>query len=228
MRLELCCFHEESVALAVKNGIKQIEFCENRRLGGISPADEVIHKVTHKYDVEIHLMVRPRGGDFCYSEEEFQWMLDLVEKWKNAKIAGFVFGILTPYNTIDMNRNKQLIEKAFPIPCTFHKAIDETIDYEKAVQECIELKFHSILTSGGKPNALLGFETLLKTTQQYGHSIEFKIAGGIRSENCEIFTQFPHNFPVLHSACITDESENINLEELRRLIRREKVMNERH
>jgi copper homeostasis protein len=217
MRLEICCFDEKSVELASKNGIKQIEFCENRELGGISPSTENMLRIIPKYDLKIHIMVRPRGGDFCYSEEEFEWMKHFIETWKNSQFAGFVFGILTPQNTIDTIRNKQLIDLAYPIPCTLHKAIDETIDFEKAVQDAISLNFKSILTSGGESSALEGFETLVKITEKYGKKIEFKIAGGIRSNNCSVFVDNPTQFQVIHSASIINEGASIDEIELKSL-----------
>jgi copper homeostasis protein len=139
------------------------------------------------------VMIRPRGGDFCYTQEEFKLMCDELNRCHQYKIDGVVFGILNPDETIDIERTKKLVRLARPMQVTFHKAIDETPDLVQSVQQLKDLGVERILSSGGKPTALEGKENLLKMIESAGPELQIIVAGKVTWENLDTISQIIPN-----------------------------------
>lgn len=215
-KLEIACFNLESALVASKSEADRIELCADASTGGITPSFEDIKTLRKETDKEIMVMIRPRGGDFDYSHEEFEQMKSEIIMIKNFRIDGFVFGILNDDNEIDFDRNQELIELAKPFPCTFHRAFDRTSDAIDSLEMVIKLGFKTILTSGLDSNVNYGkreLETLVKTAKD---RITIMPGGGLRSTNIEEIDSFT-NATYFHSSAMIDDSGIANLEEINRL-----------
>lgn len=181
--LEIACFEISSAETALRSVADRIEFCAEQQLGGITPNIDEFRYLKSVYRKPIYVMIRPKGGDFYYSDLEFEVMRRDILEFKKSDADGFVFGILNSGNTIDMERNRALVELAGGIPCTFHRAFDRTHDLDAAINQLIDIGFKTVLTSGGKPSAMEGKGTLKNLVEKYGSQIDILIGGGVRSGN---------------------------------------------
>ena len=212
-KLEIACFNLESALIAQENGADRVELCADIHFGGTTPTIEIIQKAIENLSVDIYIMIRPRGGNFVYSDLEFQQMKDSILKLKTLAINGFVFGILNEDNTINSNQNTELVQLAHPIPCTFHRAFDEVTNYKTALEEVISCGFSTILTSGTFPNVMEGKEILKDLVLQAENRITIMPGGGLRSTNISELDKLV-NANFYHSSAITDGSETANPEEI--------------
>lgn len=185
MLLEIACFNPESAVIAEKSGADRIEFCAEINEGGTTPDLNEFIQLKNSVKIPVYVMIRPRGGDFRYSEKEFEEMKDQILSFKKANADGFVFGILNENNEVDKEKNKILTELAKPFPCTFHRAFDRTGNYRKALEDVIDCGFKTILTSGTKKNVMEGKEMLKELTDLADGRIEILCGGGLRSGNIE-------------------------------------------
>lgn len=183
--LEIACFDLVSAEFALDSVADRIEFCSERELGGLTPNLTEFKYLKEKYEKPIYIMIRPRGGDFFYSDEDFEIMIENISGFKKYGADGFVFGILGKQNEIDLERNRFLVELAAPLPCTFHRAVDRTPDFEKSIEEIINIGFQGVLTSGGATNAEYGIENLAKIIKKHENEIDILIGGDVRSENIQ-------------------------------------------
>jgi len=216
MKLEVACFNLESVAVAAQSKADRVEFCAEFNLGGTTPSYADTQKARRLFSKELLVMIRPRGGDFNYSEMEFEAMKHSILELKDTGIDGFVFGILTQNNQIDFQRNSELVALASPFPCSFHRAIDHTDAYLKAIKTCIEMGFKTILTSGNASKIDLGMEAVQEAIVQFGNQIQLMPGGGLRSSNAlkiKDITQASY----FHTSGIVDDSEIANLSEINAL-----------
>ena len=212
-KIEIACFNLESFLIAQKAGADRIELCSDMSVGGTTPTIEMIQHARKNLSIDLYVMIRPRGGDFVYSMHEIMYMyLDILE-FKDIGVDGFVFGILTNDGKIDIEVNKALVDLAKPFPCTFHRAFDEVLDYEQALEDVISCGFSTILTSGTFPNVMEGKEVLKQLVIQANNRIEIMPGGGLRSTNIsELNEMVKANW--YHSSAITDGSEIANPEEI--------------
>lgn len=214
--LEIACFEITSAELALQSSVDRIEFCTEQSQGGLTPDIEEFKYLKSKYTTPIHVMIRPVGGDFNYSETEFNQMRKELVDFKNAGADGFVFGILLGNNEVDVERNKILVQLADGLPCVFHRAIDRTPDMHKAMQKLVEIGFSEVLTSGGKNTALEGKEMLRDLQKEFGESIKILVGGGVRSNTIqELRTFIPSNR--FHSAAILPYESFVNVDEIKKL-----------
>ncbi|KNG44347.1 copper homeostasis protein [Stemphylium lycopersici] len=160
-------------------------------------------------------MIRPRGGDFNYSAEEFVQMKEEMNMLKPLA-SGFVFGILDSNNLVDDARNRELVQMAAPLACTFHRAIDETKDLEMSVEAVINCGFKSVLTSGSMRNALEGAEQLGRIQKKYGRTLSIIAGGGVRRTNIEEL-RAKAGVTWLHSAAITQHGEDVDELEVKKM-----------
>jgi copper homeostasis protein len=181
--LEVCIDSVKSALAAQEGGAERVELCADLEHGGTTPSIDMIRSVRESVSLNVHVMIRPRAGDFCYSEAEFEAMKRDVQEAKKLAINGLVFGILTRDRTIDTSRTKLLLEMARPLPVTFHRAFDETVDLFVALSELTQLGIDRVLTSGGKPSVDAGLETLADLVRKAGSSIKVLAGGGITLEN---------------------------------------------
>ncbi|WP_336664762.1 copper homeostasis protein CutC [Elizabethkingia meningoseptica] len=211
-KIEVACFNEQSALIAAKEGADRIELCENYAEGGLTPEKETLKKLKAGFSTPVFTMIRPRGGGFQYTDAEFETMKTELTALKEAGADGFVFGFLTPDNEVDMVKNKALVELAGGLPCTFHRAFDRIKDKEEALEDVINCGFATILTSGGEHPAMEGLSKLKLIQEQADGRITILVGGGVRSSNVGELKKY---FGFVHSACITDGTENIDAEELK-------------
>ena len=145
---------------AGRGGAQRIELCSNTREGGTTPAPELLKRARQNVSLPIFSMVRPRSGDFFYSAAEFSEMLNDVDMAKEFQMDGVVLGLLDADGKVDVARTKLLVERARPLPVTFHRAFDECADLPEALEDVIQTGARRLLTSGGKRTAPEGLKTL--------------------------------------------------------------------
>ena len=215
-KIEIACFNLESALIAQKAGADRVELCANMSVGGTTPTIEIIQQAREHLTIDLYVMIRPRGGDFVYSMHEIMYMyLDILE-FKDIGVDGFVFGILTNDGKIDIEVNKALVDLAKPFPCTFHRAFDEVLDYENALEDVISCGFSTILTSGTFSNVMEGKEVLKQLVIQANNRIEIMPGGGLRSINISALNEMV-DANWYHSSAITDGSEIASPEEIMQL-----------
>lgn len=163
--IEICLESVESVIAAEKGGADRVELCSDLFEGGLTPTIGTVKTALKKSNIKINAMIRPRGGDFCYSDEEFEVMKEDIKAFKETGINGIVFGILTPEGDIDVKRSKEIIELARPLAVTFHRAFDMTRDPYKSLEELIELGVDRVLTSGQEATVPEGADLLEELVQ---------------------------------------------------------------
>lgn len=177
--IEICCFSVESALVADKNGASRIELCGGFLEGGTTPSHGLIHQVLAKVQIPVYVMIRPRGGDFCYTAEEQEVIKSDIHFIKKLKPQGFVFGALNADGTVDANLCKEVIEACKPYPLTFHRAFDVASDMHEALEQVIDLGFERILTSGAKANVSDGFENLVELHQKAAGRIKIMAGAGM-------------------------------------------------
>jgi copper homeostasis protein len=212
-KIEIACFNLESSLIAKKAGANRVELCANISVGGTTPTIEIIQQTRKNLTIDLYVMIRTRGGNFVYSEPEFQQMKSEIENIKQLDVNGFVFGILNEDNTINIEQNKALVELAKPFPCSFHRAFDAVSNYKQALEDVISCGFSTLLTSGTFSNVMEGKEVLKKLVEQAKNRIEIMPGGGLRSTNISELNQIV-NANWYHSSAITDETEIANSEEI--------------
>jgi copper homeostasis protein len=215
-KIEIACFNLESATLAQKAAADRVELCANVSVGGTTPSIEIIQQAREHLTIDIYVMIRPRGGNFVYSEAEFQQMKSDIENIKQLGVNGFVFGILNEDKTINIEQNKALVELAKPFPCSYHRAFDAVSNYEQALEDVIACGFSTLLTSGTFSNVTEGKEVLKKLVEQAKNRLEIMPGGGLRSTNISELNQIV-NANWYHSSAITDGTEIANSEEIVRL-----------
>ncbi|EME45625.1 hypothetical protein DOTSEDRAFT_71355 [Dothistroma septosporum NZE10] len=182
-KLEVCCFNPESARIAANAGAHRIELCNNREAGGVTPPTDWLTQIKLEHSgTPVFVMIRPRDGDFVYTEDEFDIMRSSITSLKEHA-DGFVFGVLNPDRTIDIARTTELVCLAEPLPCTFHKAFDETPGQFKALEDIISTGCLSILTSGGAKTASQGISALRMLAEKVKGRVEIIVAGGVRLDN---------------------------------------------
>ncbi|KAL5114410.1 hypothetical protein ACEQ8H_007721 [Pleosporales sp. CAS-2024a] len=215
MPLEIACFTPSSALTAARSGADRIELCASYALGGVTPDISSLVAIRREIPpcIPIHIMIRPRAGNFHYSTAEFEVMRSQVALF--APLAsGFVFGILDAGGRVDVARNSELVDIAAPLACTFHRAVDEAGDLEGAVETVAACGFRSVLTSGGSKSAVQGVGRLKKLVDRYGANISVVVGGGVRRGNVkEIKTATGAEW--VHSAAITGEGEEVDSDEVR-------------
>lgn len=213
-KLEIACFNVESCYHAEIGGADRIEFCAEFKAGGTTPNLLDYKEISQKIAIPIFVMIRPRGGNFVYSSEEFQQMKKSIIDFKNENAEGFVFGILNEDNEIDIERNTELIELAHPIPCSMHRAFDRTNDLEISLRNIKKCGFSTLLTSGMAKNVESGIENLKKLVE-LAKNIEIMPGGGLRSSNIENIKEISQA-RWFHSSAIVN-GEICDVEEVRKL-----------
>lgn len=206
MLLEICTNSYQSVKNAKDAGAKRIELCSELSIGGITPSYGLIKQVTQISDITKYILIRPRSGDFCYTNEEFDIIKSDIEICKDLGCHGIVSGILNPDNTIDIERTQELINLSKPMSFTFHRAFDVLPNPEEGLKQLIDLGVSRVLTSGQHPKAINGLETLKKLKQQAEDKIIILVGGGVSSENAKHFRDA--GFDEIHSSAsktIADE-----------------------
>lgn len=207
--LEIACFNVRSAELAQQAGADRIEFCADYKAGGITPSLQDIELLKKSLRIPLHVIIRPRGGDFVYTSQEIELMKEQIMHCKKNSINGVVFGVLTEKEEIDKPICEELVALSKPMTCVFHRAIDTVKPIDKGIEQLIELGFDCVLTSGGKSNAFAGKDQLAFLQKTYGHQINIIAGGGIRSSTIsEIKLSSKCNY--YHSAALTNDQELVD------------------
>ena len=194
MILEVCIDSVESALAAQEGGAARVELCADLEHGGTTPSAGMIRSVREHISIALYAMIRPRPGDFCYSEYEFEVMKSDIEKAKGLGVDGFVFGILTSEGEIDIGRTRSLIDLARPLSVTFHRAFDECPNLHRALDDLKGLGVERILTSGGKGDLSENGYLLADLVRRSYGSVRIMVGGGIDFENVsEIATKSKAN-----------------------------------
>lgn len=211
-QLEIACFNLESARIAQQNGADRVELCAGIDVGGTTPTIEmVLH--AKELSIDLYIMIRPRGGNFVYTEDEFAQMRTAIEIFKKLHVDGFVFGILDINNRINIAQNTALVNLAKPFPCTFHRAFDEVADVDKSLEDVIGCGFQTILTSGQKSHVIEGAYQLAELVLKAKGRITIMPGGGLRSSNIKDIQNITKAL-FYHSSAITDGSETADAEEV--------------
>lgn len=185
MLLEVVVYNIESALRAQEGGADRIELCDNPGEGGTTPSYAVIEAVRQNVNMDVYVMIRPRGGDFLYSNYEFHAMKRDIHQCQKISVDGVVFGILTDEGRIDVKRCKELIERARPLKVTCHRAFDMTRDPFEALEDCIESGFSRILTAGQQAQADKGKELIAELIQKANGRIAIMPGSGVNENTVE-------------------------------------------
>ena len=183
MELEIIGFTIEGCRQAEDAGANRIELCDNPHEGGTTPSYGMIKLARKILNIQLFPIIRPRGGDFLYNSDEFEIMLQDVLKAKELGCDGVVIGILNPDGTVDKVRTKKLVQAAYPMDVTFHRAFDRTRDIIQALEDVIDCGCTRILTSGGFPNVDYGIDALAALNKKAGGRIGIMPGSGVRKSN---------------------------------------------
>jgi copper homeostasis protein len=185
MTVEIVVYNIESALKAQEGGADRIELCENPGEGGTTPSVGTIEVVRQNLSIDMFVMIRPRGGDFHYSDYEFHAMKRDIAQCQKLGVDGVVFGILTPEGTVDKKRCKELIDKCRPLKVTCHRAFDMARDPFEALEDCIEAGFDRILTSGGQTQAIKGVDLIGELIKKANGRIAIMPGSGVNENTVE-------------------------------------------
>ena len=190
MIIEVCAESYEHALKAEKAGADRIELCKDLHLDGLTPDYESAKKTIDSLNIPVYILIRPREGDFIYSNEEFELMKRDIIKFKEMGCKGIVSGVLNDDNSIDIERTKELVELSRPLEFTFHRAFDLVSDPFEEIENLIEIGVTRILTSGQKHKAIEGLELLEEFKNISKNRILIMPGSGISNMNFMKFNSF--------------------------------------
>ncbi|CAH0997107.1 Copper homeostasis protein CutC [Emticicia aquatica] len=185
--LEICSFSLESCLTAQNAGAGRVELCGGMFEGGTTPSAGLIRLARQHLSIQLYVMIRPRGGEFCYSNAEFEVMKEDILIAKNAGADGVVFGILNPDGSVDKTRTTTLVDLAKPMKVTFHRAFDVAKNPFEALEDIINCGCERILTSGQKNTAIEGLDLLKALVEKSNNRIEIMAGSGVSAQNAQQF-----------------------------------------
>ena len=215
-KLEIACFNLESAIIAQENGADRVELCANMKEGGTTPDFKITEQARKELTIDLNVMIRPRGGDFVYSYNEFEQMKAEIIAFKKLNVDGFVFGILDKEGNVNIEQNKELVALASPIPCTFHRAFDVVNKVYESLETVIDCGFKTILTSGQEKNVVEGIDVLAELVKKANNRIVIMPGGGLRSTNISLLKE-KTKAVFYHSSAIVETGETANGEEVKAL-----------
>jgi len=181
--IEVCVDSVESAIASQDGGADRVELCDNLFEGGTTPSAGSIGLARERLKINLHVIIRPRGGDFLYSELEFAIMCRDIEMAKSLGADGVVIGLLTSEGEVDVDRTRQLVELARPMKVTFHRAFDVARDPFQALESLVELKLDRILTSGQEESVTEGAELIAQLIRRAHDRIIIMPGGGFTEKN---------------------------------------------
>ncbi len=204
MVIEVCANSFESALNAEKAGAHRIELCSELAVGGITPSFGLVKKVVDTLSIPVFVLIRPRSGNFTFSDEEVEIMKRDINMCKELGCAGIVSGVLKQDHSIDIEKTKELIELSKPLAFTFHRAFDWVPDPQVALEQLKALGVNRILTSGQESSAEKGLNLLQELKSKTGDELNILPGGGIKSENAAKFKAA--GFSEIHVSASTIET----------------------
>lgn len=198
MILEICASNFQSASNAQFAGANRIELCSELAIGGITPSYGLVKEVLDKLSIPVFILIRPRSGNFTYSDAEFNIMKHNIKRFKDMGCSGIVSGILNKDHTIDIERTKALIELTKPLPFTFHRAFDWTPDPINTMEQLINLGANRILTSGQGSSGEENINLLVELKSKSSNRIIILACGGVNSTNTKTFKK--NGFDEIHAS----------------------------
>lgn len=209
MTLEICAQSLQSAIHAQKGGAWRIELCQALEVGGLTPSSATIQLVTRYLTIPVHVLLRPRVGDFTYSRFEVETIKQDLENAKTMGASGVVVGFLDENQKVETDLLEGVVLQAAPMEVTFHRAIDVSADMDEATKAIIGSGCHRILTSGGAESAMKGIKTLEQLQVNFGDQISIMAGKGVNSENIPTLAKV--GLTDFHmSGSVTYESETPN------------------
>ena len=190
MIIEVCAESYEYALKAEKAGADRVELCKDLYLDGLTPDYETAKKTIDSLNIPVFILIRPREGDFIYSNEEFELMKSDIIKFKEMGCKGIVSGVLNDDNSIDIERTKELVDLSKPLEFTFHRAFDIVVNPLKEIENLINMGVDRILTSGQKDKANEGLELLKELKKNANNRIKIMPGSGINKSNLVNFESF--------------------------------------
>ena len=190
MIIEVCAESYEYAVKAENAGADRIELCKDLHLDGLTPNYESAKRTIYTLDIPVFILIRPREGDFIYSDEEFELMKSDIIKFKEMGCKGIVSGVLNDDNTIDIKKTKELVELSRPLEFTFHRAFDKVNNPLNEIENLIELGIDRVLTSGQKEKAIDGLVLLKQLNSISKNRIKIMPGSGINKSNIVNFRNF--------------------------------------
>lgn len=184
--LEICCYSLECALRAERAGADRIELCSAPAEGGLTPSAGLLKNVRSQVSIPVHPIVRPRGGDFCYSQHEFHTMLEDIALLRDLGFPGMVTGILDPDGGVDMARMQTIMREAEGMAVTFHRAFDMCANPLIAMEQLTDLGIARLLTSGQQANAVKGI-SLITELKSRSRAPIIMAGAGVRLNNLDIF-----------------------------------------
>ena len=206
MILEICTNSYQSAVNASIAGAHRIELCSEISVGGTTPSYGLLKKVMADIDIPVHVLIRPRSGNFTYSSKEFDIMKENIRLCKDLGCAGIVSGVLHEDYTIDKKRTSELIELSKPMSFTFHRAFDVVSKPKESLLQLLNLGVDRLLTSGQQEKAEDGIDLLIELQKLAKNKLTILPGSGINSENCIHFKNA--GFTEIHSSASKIISRN--------------------
>ena len=190
MIIEVCAESYEYALKAEKAGADRIELCKDLQLDGLTPDYESAKKTIDTLEIPVFILIRPRGGDFIYSHEEFELMKRDILRFRKMGCKGIVSGVLNSDNSIDIKKTKELVELSRPLEFTFHRAFDKVNNPLYEIENLIGLGIDRVLTSGQKEKAIDGLVLLKQLNSISNNRIKIMPGSGINKSNIVNFVNF--------------------------------------
>ncbi|MFT4016219.1 MAG: copper homeostasis protein CutC [Agriterribacter sp.] len=239
--LEVIAFDIQSVIAAGNSGANRLELCDNPGEGGTTASYGMIKTAREKTSLQLYPIIRPRGGDFLYSDEAFEIMRRDILLCKELQCDGVVIGLLQADGSVDKNRTARLVEAAYPLGVTFHRAFDRVANPFEALEDVIDCGCERILTSGLKPTAPEGADTITELVRQSNDRISIMPGSGVRADNIFNLAKQTQAFEFHSSARISIpsameyintgmneslESTGLNVDEVKKMVQELEKLNE--
>jgi copper homeostasis protein len=214
---------EAAAAAAERGGADRVELCSDLSVGGLTPDQALIRAVRQQIQIPIFVMIRPRGGDFIYSPAEFAQMKKSIAAAEDSGADGMVFGILKANHAVDIDRTRELVELAQPLPVTFHRAFDACPDFSQALDDVVRCGASRILTSGGASTAPDGTANIARLVAAAGERITIVPGAGTNEQNIlqlAVATQAHEFHSGLSSVLANQEADYLQFEkEVRAMVK---------
>ena len=207
--LEIATSDFETTRCAVEGGADRVELCANLNEGGTTPSYGTISQCREKFDVLLYPIIRPRGGDFLYTDDEYEIMLHDVKLCKQSGCDGIVIGLLNQDGTIDIKKTAALVDIAYPMGVTFHRAFDRCRNAFEALEQLVQIGCERILTSGQQPTVNEGMELIAELNKIADHRIVIMPGSGVRKENIKLLAE-KTGCKEFHSSLRSKEKSKMN------------------